>query len=178
MAVGTRDRGVRSENKGAKQVSPRGVGLFRPREALADGEESLRRGVERVVEIFDVFVLPVRREGVLDEVVGSDAEEVRLLGQVIGGELRAGRLDHHADRDVVREGHALSRYCFCFPCMPRPESACTLIWRGFVSAFLGRKMRSTPSRLCAVTFSVSTFEGSVNLLAKLPYDRSTRGYPS
>jgi hypothetical protein len=40
------------------------VGLFRPRETLA-GEESLRRGVERVVEIFDVFVLPVRREGVL-----------------------------------------------------------------------------------------------------------------
>ncbi len=57
MAVGTRDRGVRSENKGAKQVSPRGGGLFRPRETLADGEESLRRGVERVVEIFDVFVL-------------------------------------------------------------------------------------------------------------------------
>ena len=61
MAVGTRDRGVRSENKGAKQVSPRGVGLLRPRETLADGEESLRRGVERVVEIFDVFVLPVAK---------------------------------------------------------------------------------------------------------------------
>src|SRR5260370_26043511 len=41
-------------------------------------------------------------------------------------------------------------YCFCFPCTPTLESACTLIWRGFVSAFLGRKMRNTPSRLCDV----------------------------
>src|SRR6266481_550484 len=60
------------------------------------------------------------------------------------------------------------RYCFCFPCPPRLKSVCTLIWRGFVSAFLGRKMRSTPSRLCAMTFPVSTVVGSVNLLAKLP----------
>jgi hypothetical protein len=60
------------------------------------------------------------------------------------------------------------RYCFCFPCPPRLESICTLTWRGFVSAFLGRKMRSTPSRLCAVTFPISTVEGSVNLLAKAP----------
>jgi hypothetical protein len=37
------------------------VGLLRPRETLADGEESLRRGVERVVERFDVFVLPVAK---------------------------------------------------------------------------------------------------------------------
>src|SRR5213076_2531846 len=59
-------------------------------------------------------------------------------------------------------------YCFCFPCAPRFESVCTLIWRGFVSAFFGRKIRNTPSRLCAVTFVVSTVEGSVNLRPKLP----------
>src|SRR5438477_10542541 len=26
-------------------------------------------------------------------------------------------------------------YCFCFPCPPRLKSVCTLIWRGFISAF-------------------------------------------
>jgi hypothetical protein len=33
---------------------------------------------------------------------------------------------------------------------------------------LGRKMRSTPSRLCALTFPASTVEGSVKLRLKLP----------
>src|SRR5258705_4635265 len=60
------------------------------------------------------------------------------------------------------------RYSFCFLSPPRLKSVCTLIWRGFISAFLGRKMRSTPSRLCAVTFPVSTVEGSVNLRLKAP----------
>src|SRR5436853_5262395 len=75
---------------------------------------------------------------------------------------------------ALAAGISAPGYCFCLPCAPRFESASTLIWRGFVSAFLGRKMRSTPSRLCAVTFAVSTVEGRVNLLPKLPYDRSTR----
>ena len=64
--------------------------------------------MERVVEIFDLFVLPVRREGVLDEIVGSDAEEARSPAQTIGAERGAGRLDHDANRDVARERDALS----------------------------------------------------------------------
>ena len=59
-------------------------------------------------------------------------------------------------------------YCFCCPRTPRLESISTLIWRGFVSAFLGRTMRSTPSRLCAVTCSNSTVVGKVKLRLKLP----------
>jgi hypothetical protein len=60
-------------------------------------------------------------------------------------------------------------YCLCVPGTPTVESACTTFtWRGLVSAFFGRKMRRTPSRVCAVTFPASTVRGKVNLLAKAP----------
>src|SRR4030095_504427 len=37
-----------------------------------------------MIEVADFLVLSVRREGVLDQIVGPDAEEVALAGEVVG----------------------------------------------------------------------------------------------
>ncbi len=54
-------------------------------------------GVERLVEIGDVFVDPVYGQGVLDQVVRADAEEIDLLGEEVGDHRGGGHLDHDAD---------------------------------------------------------------------------------
>ncbi len=65
--------------------------------------------MERMVEMGDVFVLPVCGKRVLHEVVGPDAEKARAPRQVIGRQGSARGLDHHSDWELAIEGHALPR---------------------------------------------------------------------
>src|SRR5437868_1953692 len=61
-------------------VTAHGDWLAPPLRAVDGALEQAENGrMERVVEMCDVFVLPVGGERVLDEVVGSDAEEARAL---------------------------------------------------------------------------------------------------
>lgn len=48
------------------------------------------RGVERLVEVGDVLVDPVDRQGVLDQVVRADAEEVGFPREQVGHDRRGG----------------------------------------------------------------------------------------
>ena len=62
--------------------------------------------VSAVVEVGDGFVRAVDGQGVLDQVVGSDREEIDLLGQMVGDHHGGGHLDHGADGQVASDGHA------------------------------------------------------------------------
>src|SRR4029450_7428393 len=57
-----------------------------------------------MIEVADFLVLSVRREGVLDQIVGPDAEEVALAGEVIDRQRRARGLDHrpHGGQRIMR----------------------------------------------------------------------------
>src|SRR3712207_7083472 len=52
--------------------------------------------------LFPYTTLFRSRHGVLGEVVGAHAEERADLGEPIGHQHRGRRLDHHADRHVLR----------------------------------------------------------------------------
>jgi len=49
------------------------------------------------VEMGDAFVEAIDSDGVLDEVVGTDAEEIDFFGEDVGGDGGAGDFDHGAD---------------------------------------------------------------------------------
>src|SRR5512137_905381 len=73
---------------------------------LADELEHSR--VQRFVEVTDPLVYPVDGQGVLDEVVGADAEEVHLFGKILGDECCRGNLHHDPDLDVLAVGDAVA----------------------------------------------------------------------
>ena len=64
-------------------------------------DEAQDGGVERVVEVRDLGVAAVDREGVLDEIVRADAEKVDVLCEQRGDDSGGRRLDHDADLHVV-----------------------------------------------------------------------------
>jgi len=51
-------------------------------------DQAQDRRVQRVVEVAHVFVLAVSSQGVLDQVVGADGEEIALLDQQVAMTLR------------------------------------------------------------------------------------------
>ena len=64
------------------------------------------RRMQRLIEIGDRLVSTVDRQGVLDQIVGADGEEVDLAGQAIGDERRRRHLHHHSQRDIGIARHA------------------------------------------------------------------------
>jgi len=70
-------------------------------------DETQDGGVRGLVEVRDLFVQPVHRQGVLDEVVGAEAEKFGVFAQQVGDDRRRGDLDHHADSQVLVKGHVL-----------------------------------------------------------------------
>ena len=64
------------------------------------------------VEVGKFFVSPVNRHGVLDQVVGADAEKVRFPGEVVGEDGRRRHLYHDARLDGFVEGHVLGPEVF------------------------------------------------------------------
>ena len=56
--------------------------------------------MQRLVEVRHRLVPTVNRQGVLDQIVRADGEEIDLLGQPVGDEGRRRHLDHHAQRHV------------------------------------------------------------------------------
>ena len=70
--------------------------------------ELQHRRVQGVVEVGDALVGAVHGEGVLDEVVGADGEEVEAAGEAPRGERRPRHLDHGADRKARVETPALA----------------------------------------------------------------------
>ena len=71
--------------------------LVRGAGGLGDqGDQPQQRGLPRVVERGDRADLPVRREHVLRQVVGAEADEVDLGEDLLGGQRGGGDLDHHA----------------------------------------------------------------------------------
>ena len=61
-------------------------------------EEAKHGGLQRMPQMRDVIVLPIGGEGVLDEIVGADAEEVDFAREQIGGHRRARRFQHDPER--------------------------------------------------------------------------------
>ena len=64
--------------------------------------------VVRLVEVRDLLVHPVRRHGVLDQVVGPDREEVYFLSKLMSQDSRSWNLNHDPDLDAVSYCHAFS----------------------------------------------------------------------
>ncbi len=67
----------------------------------ADEPDDGRMG--RLIKMADPFVQPVDRNRVLDEIVGTDAEEIDLPREYVGDDRRARDLDHRADFHVLVE---------------------------------------------------------------------------
>jgi hypothetical protein len=63
--------------------------------------------MERLVEVGHILVAAVDGEGVLDQVVGADGEEIDLVREAVGHQGRGGHLDHDAERHVGIERHPL-----------------------------------------------------------------------
>ena len=58
----------------------------------------------RFVEMRDMIVSAIDGDGILDEIVGSDAEELHFTREMICGKRGAGHFDHDAHLDVRIEG--------------------------------------------------------------------------
>ena len=92
------------ENPGQHRVGGH-VAADRERDAGGDGrvddrlEEPQHGGVQRLIEVRDVVVVAIGGESILNEIVGPEAEEGAVPGQVIRGQRGAGRLDHDAEGD-------------------------------------------------------------------------------
>ena len=67
------------------------------------------RRMQRVIQVADVLVLAIGGQRVLDQIVGADAQEIGLLGQQVGDQGGAGRLDHGPERHVGIVGDPLAR---------------------------------------------------------------------
>ena len=67
--------------------------------------------MQRLVETRHAIVGAVHGQGVLDEVVGPDAEEVSFSRQDVRGQRRRGQLDHDADRDLRHGVAAVAQRC-------------------------------------------------------------------
>ena len=52
------------------------------------------------VEMRDLFVHPVHRQRILNQIVGADAEKARPLGQGISNHHRGGNFDHGSGREL------------------------------------------------------------------------------
>ena len=70
------------------------------------GDQAQDGGVRGGIQLGDGLVGPVHGQGVLDQVVGSDGEEIHLLRQVIGHQGGGGYLDHDADRYLLGDRRA------------------------------------------------------------------------
>ena len=66
--------------------------------AMVVATQPQHRGVQRIVEIAHLVVDAVDGDGVLDEVVGPDGEEVEPAGEDVGADRGGRHLDHRADR--------------------------------------------------------------------------------
>ena len=72
-------------------------------DAFHEADES---GVAGLIEAGDAFISAVHGDGVLDEVVGADAEEIDFAGEGIGHDGGGGDFDHAADFEFAVEGDA------------------------------------------------------------------------
>ena len=68
--------------------------------------ETLMSAPDAMVKVRDVGVVPIGREGVLDEGVRPDTEEIAAPRQVVRRERGAGCLDHDAERGCAVMGHS------------------------------------------------------------------------
>jgi hypothetical protein len=91
-----------AESRIASHVAAHGDGLaafVRGRDHRLDGAQDGR--MQRVVKVAHVFVLAIGGQGVLDQVVGADGQELALVREKVGDDGRAGRFDHGAEGNVA-----------------------------------------------------------------------------
>ena len=74
------------------------VGMGRIDHMLDQAQES---GIQWLIQVGDGIVATISRKALLNQVVGSDTEEVDLFGQLIGVQGSQRHFDHHPDLDVV-----------------------------------------------------------------------------
>ena len=69
-------------------------------------DQSQHGRIGGIVQIRDFFVAAVDGQGVLDQVVRADAEEIHFLDEMVDHHHGRRNFDHHADRDLAIERHA------------------------------------------------------------------------
>ena len=62
------------------------------------------RRVQRIVEVVDLVIDPVDGQGVLDQIVGADRQEIQVAGEQVGTHRRCRNLDHATHRQVLIKG--------------------------------------------------------------------------
>ena len=70
-------------------------------------DQAQHRQMMGIVEAAQVIVLAVAGQGVLGQVVGTDAEEIHFLGQTVTADSSSRRFDHDTDLNVLAVGDAL-----------------------------------------------------------------------
>ena len=92
-------------------------------------EKTKNSGIEGLIQICHVFVRPVDRKGVLDQVVRTHAEKIRFFREEVGDHGRRRYFDHDPDLYVFIEGNIFgpqvvftsSRTIFASRSSARPE---------------------------------------------------------
>ena len=72
------------------------------------GDQHQHRGVQGIVKVGDLLVAAVDRQRVLDQVVGTDREEIKAAQEKTDTQRRSGNLDHAADLDAGIEAELLA----------------------------------------------------------------------
>ena len=95
--------------------------------------------VKRLVEVSDLFRHSVGSHRVLNQVIGTDREEVRIFCEFISQNSRCRNLDHHTDLDAVRYGDAF-RLQFFFGV----KNELFALLNSSIVAIIGNMMASLP----------------------------------
>ena len=70
--------------------------------------QAQHRRVQGVVQVVDIFVAAVDGQGILDQIIGADAEKIHVLGQDVGNDGGGWNFHHDAHRDVLVKGDVLA----------------------------------------------------------------------
>ena len=60
--------------------------------------------MEGGIEVRDLLIHPVNGQGILDEIVGADTDEIHFFGEKIGHDGGRRHLDHDADGNMAADG--------------------------------------------------------------------------
>ena len=74
-----------------------------------DGQQAQDRRMQAIDTGGERRIGAVHAEGVLREIVGAHGEEIGFLRQLVGEDCGCGRLDHHAQFDVLGDAHFLGQ---------------------------------------------------------------------